>query len=222
MRLGNRARPYLAEGPGGGSGTHTIPAGAEVPGVGRFRNVHIAQVAGEVFDTTGCAISGIPGHRLENVTLDGIQLAFEGGGTADDARRDPAEMETEYPEYKMFGRLPAFGMYCRHVKGLRLRDVQVGSVKPDARPGLVCDDVEQLDVRGWHALSAPAEFEEIHWRNVSGAWLHGGRTAPGASVHLRVTGARTGAVRIGDTWCREPARLVVADDDVPPGSVVTA
>jgi len=46
LRLGNRARPYLASGPGGGDGTHQLEPGMTPPGVGRCRNVHIAQVSG--------------------------------------------------------------------------------------------------------------------------------------------------------------------------------
>lgn len=221
MRLGNRARPYLAEGPGGTIGTHVIPPGEKIPGVGQFRNVHLSQISADGCDATGCAIAGLPGHPLENVTLSGIQLMFDGGGTPDDARRDPPEREPDYPEYKMFGRLPAFGFFCRHVAGLRLHDVEVGSVKPDARPGLVCQDVSRLEIRGWQASRAPENAEEILLRDVSDAWLHGGRTAPSTSVHVRVTGRTTGPIKLSNNWCRAPAKLITIDSDVPAGSVTT-
>jgi polygalacturonase len=220
MRLGNRARPHLAEGPGGSRGTFTAAPGTPIPPVGKFRNVHISQVTADGGDVTGCAIAGLPGHPLENVTLSGIQLSFEGGGTVEDARREVPEKEIDYPEYKMFGRLPAFGMWCRHVQGLRLHDVQVGTGKPDARPGLVCDDVQQLEVRGWQAASAPAQGEEILLRDVSEAWVHGGRAAAKAAVHLRVAGAKTGAIKVANNWCPAPARAVAVEAEVPAGRVV--
>jgi polygalacturonase len=220
LRLGNRARPYLAEGPGGGSGTHVSPPGTPVPGVGQFRNIQISNITGDGGDITGCAIAGLPGHPLENVTLAGIQLSFAGGGGPEDARRDPPEKETDYPEYKMFGRLPAFGFFCRHVRGLRLHDVQVGTVTPDARPGLVCHDVTQLEIRGWQAERAPDHTEEMHLRDVSEAWVHGGRSAPNATVHVRISGRQTGPVKISDNWCRPPARLIAVDPDVPAGRIV--
>ena len=221
MRLGNRARPHLAEGPGGGSGTHVAPPGTPVPGVGQFRNVCISQVTGDGCDVTGCAIAGLPEHPVENVTLAGIQLTFDGGGGPDDARRDPPEKEADYPEYKMFGRLPAFGFFCRHVKGLRLHDVQVGTVKPDARPGLVCDNVKELEIRGWQAVRAPDQAEEILLRDVSDAWVHGGRSAPHASVHVRVTGQKTGPIKLSGNWCRAPGKLIAIDPGVPAGRVTT-
>ncbi len=221
MRLGNRARPYLAEGPGGGRGPVTIAPGTAIPGVGRFRNVHIAQVTGDGCDVVGCALAGLPGHPLENITLAGIQLGFDGGGTVEDARGDPPGKEADYPEYKMFGRLPAFGLFCRHIAGLRLHDVQVGTVEPDARPGLVCEEVKDLEVRGWQAASAPDDREEMLLRNVSEAWVHGGRMAPGARLHARVAGARTGPVRLSNHGVREPGRLLAVDPEVSAGRVVT-
>jgi len=221
LRLGNRARPHLAEGPGGSRGTFTAAPGTAIPGVGRFRNVHISQVTGEDCDVTGCALTGLPGHPLEEITLSQIQLGFEGGGASEDARRDPPERESDYPEYKMFGRLPAYGMFCRHVRSLRLHDVRVGTGQPDARPGLVCDDVQNLDVRGWQAASTAGAGEEMLLRNVSDAWVHGGRAAPTARTHVRVSGARTGAIKLSDNWTRAPGRLVAIDPEVPAGRVAT-
>jgi hypothetical protein len=43
----------------------------------------------------------------------------------------------------MFGRLPAYGFYFRHVRGLRLRDVEMRTVSPEARPAQVFVDAEQ-------------------------------------------------------------------------------
>jgi hypothetical protein len=119
----------------------------------------------------------------------------------------------------MFGRLPAFGFFCRHVRGLRLHDVQVGTAKSDARPGLGCDDVQQLEVRGWHAASSPAQGEEIVLRNTSDAWLHGNRCAGGAAALVRVSGAKSRAIKLSDNWCPGAARAAVLDPDVPAGAV---
>jgi hypothetical protein len=221
MRLGNRARPHLSEGPGGGSGAFRAPPGTVAPDVGRFRNVHIAQVTGEGCDAIGCALAGLPGYPIENITLADIQLNFEGGGTSDDARREPPERNADYPEYKMFGRLPAFGFFCRHARGVRVHDVQVGTVKSDARPGLICDDVQQLEVRGWHAASGPAAGEEIVLRNASEAWLHGNRTAASGAALVRVSGAKSRAIKLSDNWCPGAARAVALDSDVPAGAVVS-
>jgi hypothetical protein len=51
----------------------------------------------------------------------------------------------DYPHAPMFGPLPAFGLYVRHVDGLTLRNVRVRAAAPDARPAVLLDDVADLE-----------------------------------------------------------------------------
>jgi len=132
IRLGNRARPFID--------------GGEKPGVGALRNVSISHIRATGADQPGCAIAGLPGHPVENVSISDVRLDFAGGGTAEDAARVPPKQEAEYPEYKMFGVLPAYGFYCRHARGLAFNDIAVTTMTPDARPAFVCDDVADLHV----------------------------------------------------------------------------
>jgi hypothetical protein len=55
----------------------------------------------------------------------------------------------------MFGILPAYGLYARHVRGLSLHNVHFDLASPDLRPALVCDDVEDLDLLGFRAAAHP-------------------------------------------------------------------
>ena len=218
LRLGNRARPYLAAGPGGGSGTHQLEPGMTPPGVGRLRKVHIAQVTGDGCDATGCALAGLPGHPLEEIRLDGIRFEFAGGGTAADARRPIPEAETAYPEYGMFGRLPAHGFYCRHVRGLTLDGVAVATVSPDQRPGLVCEDVEDLELTAWRATGSP-EAPEIVLRNVRDAFLHGCRPGATSAAFVRVEGNASRAICVAATARREKQPLLDRAPEVAPEAV---
>jgi len=61
-----------------------------------------------------------------------------------DAKRAVPENPEKYPEHSMFGRLPAYGLYFRHVKGLRTRNLNLTTAKADARPAIAKDDVEDL------------------------------------------------------------------------------
>ncbi|MBE0659780.1 MAG: hypothetical protein IH602_18955 [Bryobacteraceae bacterium] len=130
LRLGDRARP-------------TVDGGPEQP-VGRLRNVTISGVRARGAGMIGCAIAGLPGHRIENVSLNDLRLEFAGGGTAEDASRVPEESADRYPEFKMFGTLPAYGIYGRHIRGLRLRDIELVTAQLDARPPITLSDVEGL------------------------------------------------------------------------------
>ncbi len=128
VRLGNRARPFKKD--------------MAKPGIGTMRNITISNIEATGANTTGCAISGLPQAKIENVTLSNIRLSFAGGGTREDANRDVPEKPDAYPEYSMFGKLPAYGLYCRHVKGLKLLNVQLQLANSDRRQGVVMEDVE--------------------------------------------------------------------------------
>lgn len=139
LRLGDRGRAAKLQAP--------RPA----PGV--FRDVSISNIVATGAGGTGCVISGIPGHYIENVRLSNVSMSFAGGGTREQALADVPEHESKYPESTMFGTLPAFGLYVRHVQGLVLDNVRLACVEPDARPALATDDVhdmriDNLSVRG--------------------------------------------------------------------------
>ena len=54
---------------------------------------------------------------------------------------DVPEAIDSYPEFHMFGELPAWGFYLRHIDGLTLKNVSVCLEKSDYRDAVVTDDV---------------------------------------------------------------------------------
>lgn len=146
LRLGNRARPYVD---------------GHKPGVGTFRNVRLSNVTAQGTSAIGCSITGLPGHYIENVTLTDVRLGFDGGGTRQDASREIPELPQKYPESTMFGTLPAYGLFCRHVRGLKVTDLQLSAETPDLRPAIVCDDVKGLQIEGLDAQSWPGAAETL-------------------------------------------------------------
>jgi polygalacturonase len=129
VRLGRRAR------------------GPNSPAPGVINRVRINNlVASNVDSRHGVLISGLPGHPIEDLRLSEIRIAYQGGGTAADAALTPEEKEADYPEPDMFGNMPAYGMYARHVKSLSARDVLFTNDQPDARPAFVLDDVAGVDL----------------------------------------------------------------------------
>ena len=137
LRLGNRGRQVAPEGP--------------KPGVAAFRDVTLSNIVADGASSIGCPITGIPGHRIERVQLSNIQIGFEGGGTRLQATREVPEHEAKYPEGTMFGPLPAYGFYCRHVDGVKFRDVRLHAAAADAREPIVRDDAENLVIEGLDA-----------------------------------------------------------------------
>ena len=65
------------------------------------------------------------------------------------------EMTREYPEPSMLGILPAYGLYARHVKGLRITGMTLKFKVKDERPAIVLDDVSASSFIGVLAKTAP-------------------------------------------------------------------
>lgn len=163
--------------------------------VGTYRGVTISHIVGDNIGKTGCAVAGIPGHPVRDVRLEDISLRFEGGGTPEQAGRlDVPERESDYPEATMFGVLPAYGLYARHVQNLRLRDLDLDVVTPDARPPLVFQAVERLEITGLSARADAAAGCAFRLRNVKDAFIHGcryhGSAAKAADVDPSCRGVR--------------------------------
>ncbi len=206
IRLGNRARPM----PGG-----------EKPGIGSLRDVTIRNVVADGAAARGCLVAGIPDARVEGVTLENIRIRFRGGGTAELADRDVPEKQGAYPSGKMFGDLPAYGFFCRHAKGLRLRNVELTFDEPDVRPAVVCDDVEDLDVAGLRARLSPKAPAVLRLRNVRGALIRGCRPHQPVPAFLRVEGERSGDIALIANDLRKAACPWTRADGVPRDAVRT-
>ena len=120
--------------------------------MGALRRVIISNVVVYNADPKYASIiSGIPGHAIEDVRFSNIRIYYQGGGTKEQAALDPPEKENAYPEPTMFGELPAYGFFIRHVKGIEMRDVEVSYLKEDARPPFVLNDVMGADF--FHVLA---------------------------------------------------------------------
>lgn len=104
----------------------------------------------------GSIISGIPGHDIEDVTLDNIRIVFQGGGTQEQAAINPAEQEKGYPDPGHMGEMPSYGFFIRHVKGIELRNIDIRYEKEDQRPPFVLIDVKDIDLRNLRAQHAPS------------------------------------------------------------------
>lgn len=126
IRLGNRAR-----GP------------KETTTVGKLRRVMISNIVVYNADPKYASIiSGIPGHPIEDLRLSNIRIYYQGGGTKEQAALQPPEMEAVYPEPVMFGEIPAYGFFVRHVNGLKMDNVEVSYLKDDLRSAFWLHDVK--------------------------------------------------------------------------------
>ncbi len=208
IRLGNRGRPYREE----------------EPGVGTLRNIQISNVqATRVGDwiekpgkrVIGCSITGLPGHSVEDVTLDNIRIQFKGGGTLEDAAREIPERPEAYPSCRMFGTFSAYGFFVRHAKNVRFRNVELTFAHDDHRPALICDDVTDLEITGFDAQSTTDNARGLVWlRQSKGAWIHGCRLTRPTRTFLRVDGAASTGISLVGNDLRKAGKTVESGEDV--------
>jgi hypothetical protein len=132
IRLGNRARPFKEN--------------MEKPGMGRLFNVIISDVQATNIGKTGCSITGLPSYPAGNITLNNIRLNFKGGGTEDLTKRKIEEFPDKYPEFGMFGLLPSYGFYCRHINNLTMENIDLSYELPDARPAICLNDISDSKI----------------------------------------------------------------------------
>src|SRR6185503_3244580 len=119
--------------------------GPNDPPPGALRRITISNVIASGIDPRYAAtIAGLPGHPVEDVTLSHVRLVYRGGGSREDAEREPPENEAAYPEPSMFGPLPPYGLFVRHARGLTLRDVSVSFDAADLRPPLLLHDAADV------------------------------------------------------------------------------
>ena len=108
------------------------------PEVDYFHNIHPAPIC------------GIPNNCIEDVLLENIRIVYPGRASKGMAyiplwrKGDVPEREEKYPEFTMFGELPSWGFYLRHIRGITLKNVQLSLEADDFRPALVEEDVEGL------------------------------------------------------------------------------
>ena len=136
---------------------------------GTIKNIHIKNVKVQVpfgrpdidYDMRGpevnffhnpfpSPIAGIPGHKIENVILENIEISYPGRASKGMAyiplsRLDQVpEKIKDYPEFSMFGELPAWGFYIRHAKGITMKNIRLSLENKDFRPAFVFDNVYGL------------------------------------------------------------------------------
>jgi hypothetical protein len=126
--------------------THPI---GDVPKLGSIDSVSFTDIAGSTASWPNSPHQGslITGHiyngttyPITNLSFSNVAIAFDGGSTV--IPTSPVEAKPDqYPESNMFGDLPAWAYYLRHVEGVTFDACTTSALASDARPMLATDDV---------------------------------------------------------------------------------
>jgi polygalacturonase len=118
------------------------PAGTPV---GTLKRILLQNIASSGAWHQPSIIAGCAGHPVEDVHLSQIYLEQEGGQGTAMAALKPVIKDDEYPDPNRFGDLPASGLFVRQVKNLVMRDIEIVTQAPDARPAFWMQDVDGVD-----------------------------------------------------------------------------
>lgn len=174
MRIGNR-HPRADDRPG------------TIRGV-MIENIH---ATGSILTSS---ITGLSESCVEDVTLSNIRIDSEEGGKTEWVGREIPELPKAYPEARMFGRLPSYGIYSRHVKGLRLRHMEFRAVASEERPAIFCDDVKDLEISDLRSAPVVGNQPAITLIQTQQAFIHGCTSPAGANVFVEVQGKQTAGI----------------------------
>jgi polygalacturonase len=219
VRLGNRARPFTSEGPGGSRGTFTMKPGTVRPGMGSMSNIVISNIQASGVGITGCSITGLPNYPVENITLDNIRIRYKGGGTVEDAAVKVPEKPEAYPEYKMFGLLPAYGFFVRHARNVRFTDIDLSFEQTEQRPAFIFDSVSDLrlsDIRADCSKKTPAL---LHCKQVKGAVIQDCRPDDCGGPFMRISGEQSQDIMVSNNDLSRVSGTAALDDNVPENAV---
>ena len=86
------------------------------------------------------SIVGLPNHLIKSIYLKHINITFYGGGKPLNSFTKVPESPKEYPEFSMFGELPAWGFYLRHTEGVHFANIKLKLIEKDYRLPIVSED----------------------------------------------------------------------------------
>ena len=168
---------------------------------GITKNIKISDIVATSSDAISCAITGYPGHRVENITFQNIQVHFFGKGTAKDTSLKVPEVIGGYPVNRMFGGvLPAYGFYVRHAENVHFDQVRLFLLNPDERPAFVFDDVHDASLTNFYADHNSKIQPLIRIVNSSGITIEGDSKLNDIENFIQVQGETSSGIRLKDNF----------------------
>jgi hypothetical protein len=138
IRIGVRARPYKP--------------GQYVARVDDVKDITLSNIS-VINAKYPSSIMGLHSKKIENVTISNYSVRNSESEDPLAYNKVPFE-EFLYPYARMFKNLPAYGLYCRNVDGLRLHNLTLYSAKNEKRTPLALDRVDHADlISVWGAVN---------------------------------------------------------------------
>ena len=199
IRLGNRSRKYDYPQHG-------------LRGV-RIEDIHASE------SVLASSITGLQNMCVEDVTLSNVHVENNLASRPEWVDRPVPEIPAKYPEARMFGMLPVSGLYCRHVRGLQLSQVEFRVAAGEQRPVLTCDDVRGVRISGLSSTPLQGNQPTVKLVQCSDVRIAHSAAPVGSNAYLAVEGAESASILLSDCDLRGARRTIDKSSDVPAGAV---
>jgi hypothetical protein len=130
IRLGNRARSYKE--------------GQYVDHQDDVRNIYLNNIIITNSKRPGI-IMGINSKKLKNIVISNYSVQNTVAQQPVPYNEVPS-MEFDYPAGTYFKNLPAYGLYCRNVDGIKINNINLFPTENEIRPAMVFDRVQNLEL----------------------------------------------------------------------------
>lgn len=165
------------------------------------------------------SFTGLPDRQLEDINISNVHIDTVYPGKKEWGKATVPEVPTAYPQSRMFGWLPASGLYCRHVKGLSLRNVSFRAPSDEWRPTILCDDIQKFTLSGFDTTTILGGIPAIGLADIDHGWITAAAAPPKSKALLSVHGAKTTELLISGCDAREADTLLEKSDTLPASAV---
>jgi hypothetical protein len=114
----------------------------------------------------------------------------------------------------MFGVLPAYGFYCRHVRGLTFTNVQLQATSSDRRHAMVFEDARNVSIDALDTGYSPGAAATIRLTDARGVLVRGCRPRMGTELYLNIQGSQSEHVVLVANDLSGVAKIVETGPDV--------
>ena len=222
MRLGNRGRDM------------------ETPVPGAVRRISVSNVTA-TSASLPVLLAGIPDHPVSEITLSSIRIHFAGGTALCTPDEEVPEQIDKYPDPRMFGALPSYALYARHVEGLSIHQFYAGFSDtfwrlPEKEQGVTWkspamvpepakqgnagyaawfEDVSNLSLTCFQAMPALEGTPLIRFVDVRDALVANAVAPEGTRVFMEVAGKQTRGVYLTGNDLTRAEKTIQRHEDVP-------
>ena len=168
------------------------------------------------------SITGLPGMEVKDVTLSNIRVDNVLPCRPEWVGRSVPEVPKAYPEARMFGMLPASGLYVRHVRNLRLNHLIFSATQSEARPTVIFDDVIGAKVSGIRTTSITGPMPTMQMVESSDVWISDSSAPAGSAAFAGIEGASSANILISGNDLRHAQNPVEFANNASPNAATVS